>query len=166
LSSVEQLRKLMMFKMFFDELDAFDGIDAEAAVFGSPAEPEKKYEGMDLEALAKVSTTRHNQKTKQLEYLLHRPTVDFEYEKCAVDEKTYKTEQDSVWGVDVMAAVDGQKHVNPVVSCWVPEASIKGVPNPHENVGAWDELGKNPFTSKYRVVVAPGAYEIYQEVKE
>jgi len=119
------------------------------------------------EALGNLEKVATNRKlvSGQREYLLHRPTVDFEYEKSAVDGK-YETTENTEWVAEYMPAEGQQNGANPVMSIWVNEKDVVEIPFPHVNSGTWGELGKNPFASRYKAIVGPGIYEIYQELKK
>lgn len=115
-----------------------------------------------LDNLEDIATTRKNDSGKR-EFLLHRGTKDYEYEK-GKDGDEFEAEE-SEWVPEVMSGEVNQKNKNPVVSCWIPEGDIKEIPNPYPANATWGELGANPHRFKYKVIVKPGKYEIYQELK-
>jgi len=58
------------------------------------------------------------------------------------------------------------KGANPVVSCFVPSASITEIKHMQSNTGTWGNLGQNPHKNMATIVVKPGKYEIYRELKQ
>lgn len=117
-----------------------------------------------LDNLEEISTHKQD-KTGKRWFLLHRATQDYEYEKSKLEGNEFRTEVDTEWTADYMKSEDKKEGANPTVSCWISESDIKNIPNPHINVGTWGDLGKNPFASKYKVVVKPGTYNIHQEYR-
>ncbi len=115
-----------------------------------------------LEYLKDVAINRVSD-GNETEYLLHLPTQDFEYEKCK-DEAHFNAEERE-WVPEVMISELNRDNKNPVVSCWVPESSIKEIPTPLAPNGTWGDLGKNPHRFRYKIIVKPGKYEIYQELR-
>jgi hypothetical protein len=97
--------------------------------------------------------------------LLHRPTDNFEYEQCASGNE-FSTSKETVWLTGSVNAELRQNYSNPVVSCWIPKDSVKEVENAMANTGIWGELGENPHKDRYRVIVKPGKYSIYSELRE
>lgn len=126
--------------------------------FDSPGTPEA------LERLAEFATTKKEGEVWY--YLLHRGTVNYEHEDSATDDGNwFETTEETEWVPEYMEGERDQKGVNPVVSCWIDEGRIIKVLGAQENNGTWGELGKNPHAHEYRVVVAPGKYKIYSELK-
>lgn len=117
-----------------------------------------------IENLAEIAVSKLNDNKKRI-FLLHRPTEDYEYQKSAF-ENDFTTYENTEWFAKYMPSENAQKGANPVVSCWIPEESIESVPHPHEKVGTWGELGRNPFDNKYTAIVKPGKYQIHQELKQ
>jgi hypothetical protein len=117
-----------------------------------------------LDNLEEMTTVKRDKNGKRT-FLLHRTTPDFEYEKAAED-NTYETGKDTQWIAEIEAAETQQKDKNPVVSCWIPESSIAGILGAQDNTGTWGELGANPNATKYGIVVKPGKYEIYRELRQ
>lgn len=125
-----------------------------------------------LDNLEEFTTVRKTAKGDKREFLLHRLSADFEYENAA-DGMTYTTKDDTNWTGEVGVADLKQdrseatmKGANPVISCWVPEAAIKDIPAGQSNSGTWGNLGQNPNKNHYVIIVRPGKYEIYQELKQ
>jgi hypothetical protein len=116
-----------------------------------------------IDILEEFATTRQND--QQTEYLLHRGTEDGEYDASAVSDHDFKTTKETSWVAEYMAGEADQKDKNPVVSCWIPEDSIIRVDNAQGNNGTWGELGTNPHGQKFKVIVKPGEYKIYSELK-
>jgi hypothetical protein len=116
-----------------------------------------------LDNLAQIATTKNDTLGKRL-FLLYRPTEDHEYAKY-IHEGSYDPETETEWTAAVMTSEKERQGKNPVVACWIPEAFVKNIPNPHINTGTWGDLGKNPFAAQYKVVVKPGKYDLYQELK-
>jgi hypothetical protein len=55
--------------------------------------------------------------------------------------------------------------INPIVAVWVPESQIGDVRGAQENKGAWGKLGGHPQADLVRVIVKPGKYQLYSELK-
>lgn len=126
----------------------------------------------DLSILEESSVTSKMDGDKKL-YLLHHATTGNEYEKSVDDAESaeessneYKTSVDTEWSVTNNGGDDLAIGKKPVVSCWIPESSIKEMKNAVENTGTWGEMGENPFIEEFRVVVKPGTYTIYSELKK
>ena len=117
-----------------------------------------------LEQLEDITTTTKEEDGTRM-YLLHRPTENFEYNESA-DNVEYDSAADSEWYAEAMSGEINQESQNPVVSCWIPEAKIIGTDKPHPNTGTWGDMGKNPFAESYKVIVKPGKYRIYQELRQ
>lgn len=123
-----------------------------------------------LFALQEIGTSRMKDSKRQ--FLLHRLTENFEYEN-AKKSNEYETKTDTQWSVEVGVPQLQQdrseaalKGANPVISCWVPEASIVDIAGAQANTGTWDELGQNPHKNSFVITAKPGKYEIYQELKQ
>lgn len=116
---------------------------------------------ISLDHLDDIATTRKNNNTT--EYLLHRGTLDYEYENN-IEEPNHYIINDLL---PFYAYSDGGEELrqgnNPVVSIWVPKDKIQ-ILTPREKTGTWKELGENPHQNKYKVNVLPGKYEIYKEL--
>ena len=132
-----------------------------------PKEKQDKPEVPRAEALDRLESLTSTQKNKDGKriFLLHRPTPDFEFEKFAKD-NVYSTTENTEWILEIEAAESQQKEKNPVVSCLVPEDSVDHVLGAQENTGTWDKLGVNPNTTKFKIVVKPGKYQIHQELRQ
>lgn len=123
-----------------------------------------------IEELKNIATTRGvGEKT---EFLLHRLTDDGEYTKSIGVDRSYTTKDKTSW-IPLFNVADVRQDQsapgggpNPLVSCWVPVGKITNIPVGAPNTGTWGILGKNPLASKYEVMVGPGKYELYQELKE
>jgi hypothetical protein len=155
-----KLQSLLMVMDIQTEMEALEGL----MPVTSNEQPKAQSMTAILDELEKNTTVRKGQDGKR-EYLLHRPTENFEYEKSVKDQKTYQTRDKTVWGVEFVKATDQREGANPVVSLWIPENKIESIPNAHDNVGTWGDLGANPQKGMYQVVVSPGIYEIYCELK-
>jgi hypothetical protein len=123
-----------------------------------------------VDNLEEVATSRT--KDGKTEFLLHRLTGDFEYQKSQ-DGNEYKTGTDTDWSAEFGVTDLKQdrseatlKGANPAVSCWIPKDAIKGIRGAQDNTGQWGELGENPHKNHYCIVVKPGKYEIYQELRQ
>ena len=116
-----------------------------------------------LEELKDLATTKTENEI--VLFLLHRPTQGMEYKRSA-DELDFTTSEPTEWYAEVMSGELGQTEQNPVVSCWVPKANITGAADARANTGTWGDLGKNPAAESYSVMVKPGKYRIYQELKQ
>lgn len=119
---------------------------------------------MALDQLEEITTCQKDVKGNRT-FLLHRPTVDFEYQKYE-DGRFYETKDKTEWFAEYETGRALQESDNPVISCWIPEDSIDHIPTPHANTGTWGDLGENPFAHKYKVVVKSGEFEIYQTLKQ
>jgi hypothetical protein len=159
---------------------------------GSLEEPPAKENDKDItrvammDALEKLITVKSDAGEKK--FLLYRPTVDFEYEKCATpfgpaDQQTskptndrtsgdadmrpteYQTHEDTTWLTTFFNAETLRHGANPIVAVWVPENQIGDVRGAQENKGTWGSLGGNPQADLVRVIVKPGKYQLYSELK-
>ena len=103
------------------------------------------------------------------EFLLHRLTEDGEYNKSVGVDRSFTTTKNTSW-VPIFETADREMDqtggTNPLVSCWVPGALIHSIPVGAPNTGTWGTMGKNPHSSQYEIIVKPGKYELYQELKE
>lgn len=122
-----------------------------------------------IENLEEVTTTRT--KDGKTEFLLHRLTDAFEYQKSQ-DGNEYTTTKDTEWTVEFGVADLKQdrseatlKGANPVISAWVHKSAIKGIKGAQDATGNFGEMGENPHKNRFVVVVKPGKFEIYQEQK-
>ena len=77
----------------------------------------------------------------------------------------FETEGDTTWVLDFVTAEKTRQGANPIVSCWIPKAAVVDVSGITTSVGTWGELGHNPMSRECRVVVKPGKYTIFQELK-
>lgn len=115
-----------------------------------------------------VNRRRNPNDPGQIDYLLSRPTENYEYQQGA--EKTsfnkYKNLEQNEWFIQTNSAQNNQYDENPVITCWIPEKSIAGTPTPHKNTGTWGEHGDNPFEEHIIVLVEPGEYEVYSSLNE
>jgi hypothetical protein len=98
-------------------------------------------------------------------FLLHRPTPNSEYQD-SIDGGFYEPKEKTEWVAEYEVGRSLQESDNPVISCWVPESAIDHIPTPHDNTGTWGDLGDNPSSHKYRVIVKPGKFEVYQTLKQ
>lgn len=148
-------------------------------------EPMEKVSKDLLDQLEKVATTRLDMESKKRQFLLHRPTEQDEYGKSAnptptslpnqdigsspriEDERTtsFVTHENTEWCVEFVTAEKLRNKADPVVSIWAPESDIIGVRGMEKNDGTWGELGANPHKQEIRVIIKPGTYEIYCEMK-
>lgn len=150
-------------------------IDKISIVTESAPSKSKPAEGVNqadaLDELETIATTKKDKDGKRT-FLLHRLTADFEYQKAIRESREYETSEPTTWLAQFNSADQAQDisapggGANPVVSCWVPEADVLRIPNGLPNTGTWGELGKNPHSHEYKVIVKPGKYELYQELKE
>lgn len=97
-------------------------------------------------------------------FTLSRATEDYEYEKSAKD-GDWITDKNTEWVPKYVVAEKDQQSKNPVMSCYISEDSIESLPEAHGNSSTWGNLGENPFAHRYTVIVKPGTYKIYQELK-
>lgn len=125
-----------------------------------------------LDNLEEFTTVRKTAKGDKREFLLHRLSADFEYENAA-DGMHYTTKDVTNWTGEIGVADLKQdrseatmKGANPVVSCWIQEDAIKDIPAGQSNTGKWGNMGQNPNKNHYVIIVKPGTYEIYQELKQ
>lgn len=129
------------------------------------SEPRAGAESVDrktaLESLATATTVREEDGKRQ--YLLHRATADHEY-AANTKENQFSVKAVNEWVAKFSVAEATKAGLNPVVSCWVPEASIVSVPGSAEPENA-SLAGQSPQKHKFRVLVRPGKYQIYQELK-
>jgi len=98
-------------------------------------------------------------------YLLHRPAGNFEYENSEASSNIYSTKEDTEWLAESELADALRVGKNPVVSCFIPEESIKSISGQGPEVGALDGIGKNPTSLEYKITVSPGTYTIYRQIK-
>lgn len=163
-STMTVLADLLRLSAKLLELMAKPAGEGEALVAEGEDHPKEPTRAEALEGLVKLATNRIDQKTQERQFLLHRATEDFEYEGAAGGNE-YSTDQDTEWVVEFMTGEKEQEDFNPVVSVWVPESAIKEIPHALANTGTWGDLGKNPNATKYKIVVAPGTYELHTELK-
>ena len=116
-----------------------------------------------IERLLNFAKTRTVDNKK--EFLLHRGTEDYEYEKSFEHPNMFNVLEDSLFFADADGGEEFKKQKNPVVSIWVPEDKIE-VQNPKPNTGILGDHGKNPHAESYQVKVKPGKYQIYSEISE
>ena len=151
----------------------------------TPGEPDATRSAM-IEALEKLVTVRSEAGDKM--FLLYRPTPDYEYEKYATpfgpaDQQDHKNQNDRTSGDADMRPTEYQptqetswlttfynaetlrQGINPIVAVWVPESQIGAVRGAQENKGAWGNLGGHPQADLVRVIVKPGKYQLYSELK-
>lgn len=209
LSEIKALKMLIMMSQLAELTAAFADGSGDDPVFGKTpmshriaslrgrrpdldkAPESSKVTVGDLDGLEKVATIRHDPKTHKREYLLHRPTEGFEYEKSATtvnniptseapklnlesqndgrtieDPRTthFTTEKNTDWVLDLVTAEKMRVGASPIVAVWVPEDNVAGIVG-QENDGTWGELGKNPHAREMKITVKPGKYEIYSELK-
>lgn len=173
LRAIEALSSLVQLLMVEDQLtDINTKIENITGV--KLDEPEGPKLSDAIAALAEAGTTRMKQFDggARREFLLHRLTENFEYEN-AKKVNEYKTKAETQWSVEVGVAQLAQdrseaalKGANPVISCWIPEAGIVSVSGAQANTGTWGDLGENPHKNSFSILVKPGKYEIYQELKQ
>lgn len=118
-----------------------------------------------IENLKNFATNRVDLKTKQTMYLLHRATKDYEYER-SIRDGSYETSEPTDWVTEFPNAEAKRIDANPVVSVWVPEQQIRDIPHPHSNTSIWGDLGTNPSEHRYTIVIKPGQYVLYQQLKK
>lgn len=144
-----------------------------------------------LFGLEKLTTSKMCPVLKKRVFLLHRPTVTFEYDKAKTEpdverpyptntslpnsdsiaqkstENTveYTTYKDTEWLVDPVVAENNRNNKNPIVAVWIPESDIKDIKGSKQGIGAWGELGANADKDIVVVIVKPGKYKIYSELK-
>jgi len=97
-------------------------------------------------------------------FILHRACDNFEYDNHA-GKTTYDSNEETNWIADQEFADASQKGNNPVISCFIPENSIKEVVGQSGDVGGMGEALSTPTNLEYKVVVNPGSYTIYREIK-
>ena len=97
-------------------------------------------------------------------FLLHRASGNLEYEN-SIDNINYTTKENTEWVAEGELADASRIGKNPVISCFIPETSIQKIVGQGEEVGALDGIGKNPTSNEYRVIVTPGTYTIYRQIK-
>jgi len=135
-----------------------------ASVPATAAKPEEISLKEKIERLKDVGTSRTE--NEKLCFVLHRPTVDFEYEN-GVDGQDFVTKEDTEWIADFEESTALRSGTNPVIAVWVGEDDIKDVPNAFSSVNdQFGNLGTNTSKNKYRVIVRAGKYPIYQELKK
>jgi len=135
-----------------------------ASVPATAAKPEEVSLKEKIERLKDVGTSRTE--NEKLCFVLHRPTVDFEYEN-GIDGQDFTTKEDTEWIADFEESTALRSGTNPVIAVWVGEDDIKDVPNAFSSVNdQFGSLGTNTSKNKYRVIVRPGKYPIYQELKK
>jgi hypothetical protein len=163
LKSIKELVELLSLLTTHDELTKIAG---EIKGIGQPKQDLK----VALENLEQIVTNRINPKTQQKQYLLHRLVDNFERKDAPnIHETTQNTDWVAEGGVAELQQDRSEatlKGANPVVSCWIPEASISDIVNGQNNTGTWGDLGQNPNKNHFRIVVKPGKYEIYGELAQ
>ena len=127
----------------------------------SPARPAQN-RSEALEQLAGMTPMNVIDEVKH--FLLHRASGNLEYEN-SIDNINYTTKENTEWMAEGELADASRVGKNPVISCFIPETSIQKIVGQGEEVGALDGIGKNPTSNEYRVVVTPGTYTIYRQIK-
>jgi hypothetical protein len=118
-----------------------------------------------LKILEDITTTKHED--DQIFYLLHIAMNSHEYEKSDTEvTNIIKLSKKTEWSAYTNGMEDLQLINSPVISCWIPESKIESVVNPEPNTGTWGELGKNPNSNKVSVMVLPGEFKLYQELRQ
>lgn len=160
LQELKEIKAMLVAHLLNNELKELSNIVKEKIPENKPELSPKDA----IKSLEEIVTIRKNGEIK--EFLLHRATEDFEYDKSGKEVGQFKTDKDTLWFAEYTSTENKQQGANPVVSCWIPESQIAGVPNPHDNTGTWGNLGENPFSDRYIIIVKPGKYEIYQQLKK
>ena len=169
LKELKSLVKEMLLKQEIANLkDLLADLKSTEKTSDSEKDPEYNTDGLpeqDLqEALAQLEgMTSIDVQDGVKHYLLHRPAANFEYENYA-DANDYETKQSTEWLAEVELAEALQVGKNPIMSCFIPESAIQSIQGQGGEVGAIAEL-KNPTSLEYRVVVKPGSYRIYRQIK-
>ena len=127
----------------------------------SPARPAQN-RSEALEQLAGMTPMNVIDEVKH--FLLHRASGNLEYEN-SIDNINYTTKENTEWMAEGELADASRVGKNPVISCFIPETSIQKIVGQGEEVGALDGIGKNPTSNEYRVIVTPGTYTIYRQIK-
>lgn len=180
------LKEVAAFKPSIGSLEKPDFSKQESA----PSEPDQTRTAMLL-GLEKLTTSKMCPVLKKRIFLLHRPTVNFEYDQGKRDadvkypypvvahlpnsssaaqrvtENTvdYETDKETNWLVDPVVAEKLRVGKNPIVAVWVPETDIKDVDGSQQGIGAWGDLGGSSDKDIITVVVKSGKYKIYSELK-
>jgi hypothetical protein len=99
------------------------------------------------------------------EFLLHHATVDHEYAD-GMGGPEFETKAETKWLARAeMAEHDAKQSSNPMVSCWIPESAIMDIPSSGNAVDAQIPT-QTPQQYKFVVMVKPGKYQVYQEIKQ
>ena len=170
---LKKIKMLLLISMLEDEGSGFSMLPGAENVFGVEVGGAVNPKSVDDERLRANTTNRLNLKTKKKEFLLHRATIDSEYESYAMPTGSseirpteYDTRSDTEWFVEFRSAEAARVAANPVVSCWVPEDKIVKIRGMRADcAGQWGDMGKSPFAEEIKVTVKPGSYEIYAELK-
>ncbi|MEM4379138.1 MAG: hypothetical protein QXL01_00425 [Thermoplasmatales archaeon] len=161
------LSKLQLIEQMLMNIQLRQELESKPQVHGT-TKPEASQSDLSLaekkERLKDVAVNK--MEDDKLLFLLHRPTLDFEYENC-INGSEFVTKEDTEWIADFEESTVQRIGTNPVVAVWVPAENIKDVPNAFgsEN-NTWGELGTNPNKNRYRVIIVPGKYKLYQELKK
>lgn len=116
-----------------------------------------------LDELEKNTTVRKDGQKR--EFLLHRALADHEY-AASVEGNEFDSQAQTTWRARVeMAEHEADQDSNPMVSCWIPESSIVDVPASGNSEDA-QIATQRPQQFKFVVVVRPGKYQVYQEIKQ
>ena len=167
LKAIESLANLLNILALDSELDQLNQ-DIEDA---TGVKKEKMPLDDALEALAEITTNKTENGKKV--FLLHRLTEDLEFSNSATEDRKFKTDKPTEWIVEFAEADKkqdvsevGKSGANPMVSAWIPSDAIDSIPGAAPNSGVWGDMGKNPHVSSFKIIVKPGTYEIYQELRE
>ena len=190
LQKVKQLLMLKEVAAFKPSLGSLEKPQFSSASGTAVQEPNQTREAMLL-GLEKLTTSKMCPVLKKRIFLLHRPTVNFEYDQGKRDSEVktpyptdtslpdsssiaqrvtentveYETDEDTNWLIDPVVAEKLRAGKNPIVAVWVPETEIKDVDGSQQGAGAWGELGANSDKNIITVVIKPGKYKIYSELK-
>ncbi len=174
--NLKDLKQTFLLALLYQEIQDISKLkltDEELQEATKESDNEEFLSGQETAKFLQDHTDVHQRRSPhdpgQIEYLLSRPTESYEYQKGSSQKKSfnlYHNTQQTEWFIQTQPAWSNQFDENPVITCWVPEKAIAGTTTPHQNTGTLGELGKNPFEEHIVVLVKPGQYEIYSELKE
>jgi hypothetical protein len=185
---LKKIKNLLLLKEVAAIKPAIGKLDREHITEETPIQEKDETRDAMFLGLEKLTTSKMCPILKKRLFLLHRPTVDFEYDQSKRASKVqsaepqevehsqgadntdtypdYETNKDTKWLVDSIVAERHRNGKNPIVSAWIPETYIQDVKGSQQGVGAWGEMGANENKDIITVIVKPGVYKIYSELKD
>jgi hypothetical protein len=185
---LQKVKTLLLLSMLEDEGSGFSDLPGGDPVFDVEKTPMahriaslrgRQGKVVRFDVLDQVAGHKLNQETQKKEYVLHRACEAGEYERSVIassavtDLKTesrpqqFKTDRSTVWWAEYISGEKARVLNNPMISCLIPDGAIEEI---HDAVGpisdAWTGNGGVSTKALIRVVVKPGTYQLFQELKK